>query len=485
MTRLFGPAGNALTGEITANTETYGDQFGPVVRAFGEQYGVLWTSLAQDGSREGIYGQFFEGDGTLSGSELRVNTTTASRQFQPSLASDNHSQLVAVWSSFSGGGNGFDLYAQRFASSQVIPLERITNALPPVQEPNTGLPRLEFPVEAGFGEPVPNAFTLAAGNYNGLFFDKYGVNATSSGYLTVKATAKGGYSGKLLLAGASYSFKGTFDESGWGASVINRKNAMPLNVYLQVDLSGGDALRGGVSDGDWWADLQADRQVFNKLTKPAPQTGSYTMLIRGGQDGPAGDGTGTLKIDAAGAIKFSGVLADGTKISQKSVISKGGYMPLYASLYKGGGVVLGWLEFANQADADFAGQIVWSKRADATATLYPGGFNNGLEVIGSRYNAPATGQKVLNVTGGQLLLSGGPLASTEAVAFVLAANNVVTGDALLKLTFSTKDGTFKGSAAPASGPVSFQGVVLQKAQQGGGFFLNANQSGRVLIRPME
>jgi len=478
--RLYGPAGNAVSGEIAVNTTTYGDQYAPVIRAFGEEYGVLWTSLGQDSSREGVYGQFLNSDGSLAGSEFRVNTTTISRQFQPVLASDNHAQVVAFWSSFNGGGTGFDLFSQRFGADQVIPLERIANSLPPIEEPNTGLPRLDVPDEAAFAEPVANGLALAAGTYHGLFFDKYGVNGATSGYLTVKTTAKGAYSGKLLLGGASYSLKGSLDDSGWAASVINRKGNTPLNVYLQVDLSGGDSLRGGVSDGDWWSDLQGDRQVFSK-SNPTPTAGSYTLLIRGGGSGPLGDGVGTLRVDASGALKFTGTLADGTKVTQKSILTKEGYWPLYANLYKGGGALLGWLKFENEINSDIGGTVVWSKRADPLAPRYPAGFVSSSEVTGSRYVAPTPGQKILNLEAGQLAFSGGTLPANLALPLTLNANGAVSGDASLKLSFSKTQGTFKGSAAPGGVPVSFQGVVLQKANHGGGYFLNANQSGQVKL----
>jgi hypothetical protein len=483
LARLYGPAGNAVSGEIIVNTTTYGDQYAPVIRAFGEEYGVLWTSLGQDGSREGIYGQFLAAEGTLSGAEFRVNTTTISRQFHPALASDNHSQVLAVWSSFHGNGTGFDLFSQGFASSQIIPLERITNSLPPIEEPDSGLPRLAFPEAAEFGEPVPNAFAAAAGTYNGLFFDKQGVNPGTSGYLSVKTTGKGAYSGKLQLAGKSYSLKGTLDESGWGTSVINRKGNTPLTVYLQVDLGGGDALRGGVSDGDGWSDLQADRQVFNKLSNPTPLAGKYTMLIRGGNSGPAGDGTATLTVTPAGAVSLTGMLADGTKITQKVGISREGYWPVHVSLYKGGGVLIGWLQFANELQSDFAGQVVWSKQANPANASYPAGFITGLGALGSRFSTPVAGHRILNLGAGQLTLSGAQLASPLNLSLSLGDNNLVVGEAALKLTFSTQAGTFKGTASPASGAVSFQGVVLQKANLGGGYFLNANQSGKVELSP--
>jgi hypothetical protein len=72
--------------------------------------------MAQDGSREGVYGQFVHNDGSLVGSEFRVNSTTMAQQMQPTVASDGASQFVAVWTSFVGLPNNFDLYAQRYVN---------------------------------------------------------------------------------------------------------------------------------------------------------------------------------------------------------------------------------------------------------------------------------------------------------------------------------------------------------------------------------
>ncbi|MDB6125898.1 MAG: hypothetical protein JWQ71_4891 [Pedosphaera sp.] len=100
------------------NTQRYGDQFAPQISVRGTDYMVIWTSMGQDGSREGVYGQFLTGNGSFSGTEFRVNTTTASQQFHPAIASDNAGRFVVAWSGFTGLQNSFDLYAQRFAAFQ-------------------------------------------------------------------------------------------------------------------------------------------------------------------------------------------------------------------------------------------------------------------------------------------------------------------------------------------------------------------------------
>jgi len=99
------------------NTQTFGDQYAPKISAAGSDYLVVWTSLGQDGSREGIYGQFLYSDGSLAGGEFRVNTTTISQQMHPAIASDGAGRFLAVWTSFVGGAGSFDLFAQRYAST--------------------------------------------------------------------------------------------------------------------------------------------------------------------------------------------------------------------------------------------------------------------------------------------------------------------------------------------------------------------------------
>jgi len=99
---------------VRVNTYLYGDQYAPRISPLGTDYLVTWTSLAQDGSREGVYGQFLRGDGSEFGVEFRVNTTTVSSQMQPAVASDGVNQFLVVWTSYIGAPYSFDLYAQRY-----------------------------------------------------------------------------------------------------------------------------------------------------------------------------------------------------------------------------------------------------------------------------------------------------------------------------------------------------------------------------------
>ncbi len=109
----------------TVNSYLYGDQYIPQISSLGADYMVVWTSLAQDGSREGVFGQFLRSDGSPNGGEIRVNTTTLSQQMQPAVASDGYGRFLVTWTSFGGGVGSFDLYAQRYVnmSQPLLPMD--------------------------------------------------------------------------------------------------------------------------------------------------------------------------------------------------------------------------------------------------------------------------------------------------------------------------------------------------------------------------
>ena len=350
------------------------------------------------------------------------------------------------------------------------------------------VPTLDLPPATGSDEVLPNGFVLAKGSYNGLFYDTNGLAAPSSGYFTAKTTEKGAFTGKLLIGGRSYVVSGQFDAAGNVTRTIARPGASPLTLQLHLDLSGGDQIRGQVSSGNWAAQMVADRLLATP-SKRVSTSGNYTLVIPGETEeakGPAGAGIGTVKVNQGGNVVWSGTMADGTKVTQSSALSKQGLWPLYSPLYGGGGAVVSWIEFANQPDSDLGGPLIWIKPAGAHK-YYPQGFTNELMSTGSSYRAPASGARALNMTEGSLVLSGGGLAQPLVSGLTLGANNRVTPAAgsKLMLSLSPTTGLFKGSAFnPDTGKtIPFQGVLFKKANIGIGYFLGADQSGEIYLSP--
>ncbi len=112
--RAYSPSAAPVTAAFRVNTHTYGDQFAPRIASMPTGQLVVWTSLAQDGSREGVYGQLLK-DGTIAGGEFLVNTTTYLRQMQPAVCADAGNRALVIWSSYQGSA-GFDLFGQRYTA---------------------------------------------------------------------------------------------------------------------------------------------------------------------------------------------------------------------------------------------------------------------------------------------------------------------------------------------------------------------------------
>jgi hypothetical protein len=336
---------------------------------------------------------------------------------------------------------------------------------------------------ANFPALSADTSTTAAGSYYGLVSDtNNGISAPSSGAVTINVTARKNYTAKVLLAGHTFSFSGSLATGSSGSFSANNGSLLKL----QLQQSGPDQIHGSVSNlnAHWSAGLLADRLVFNKTKNPAPSA-TYTMVIPpdpASPGGPDGYGSGTVKVDAAGHVIWAGTLADGSKMSQGSAMSKEGYWPLFNSLYGGRGLLIGWMQFTNQA---VNGTVDWLKPRGTFLKSFSNNFTNTVTATGVIYKKPAHGS-ALNLTSGTLNLSGGTLLGTNTVVcpFTLDANNRVHSSANLKLNIKPGSGLMSGTVIdPLVGRVSFQGVLLQSSTNGFGFFLDSDQSGQVNLAP--
>ena len=339
--------------------------------------------------------------------------------------------------------------------------------------------------------PAAQAFTPMKATYNGLFADTKAVSHKSSGRFVLTTTANGKFSGKLQLGSSRSSVSGQLDANGHARVTAKRSGQSPLTVEFQMGTaSGGDQLAGIVSDGVWVSDLYADRAVFNGKASLAPQMGQYTLVVPANCTNvtePNGDSWASVTVDKTGRVRLTGSLADGTKISQAAVVSRSGAWPLYVPLHNGQGSIVSWMAFAtNTTSEDLCGDLTWTEPAQAKSTCYPAGFVAQKTVSGARYVRPGSGENVLKLANGDLILSGGSLKQTITNHIAIGAKNLVTdtGGGKLNLKFTTTTGLFKGSIAnpDASKPIPFAGAVLQKRNMAVGFFQSANGYGRVVLQ---
>ena len=106
--QIFTADGNMLGAEFLVNTTTLNSQSLPVVTALANgRFVAAWGDLSAtgaDSSVSAVRAQVFNADGSLSGSEFLVNTTTFSSQLNPSLTALADGRFVAVWTDYSQTG---------------------------------------------------------------------------------------------------------------------------------------------------------------------------------------------------------------------------------------------------------------------------------------------------------------------------------------------------------------------------------------------
>lgn len=342
-------------------------------------------------------------------------------------------------------------------------------------------------VQANF---APNPFTALTGNFDGLLTDSSNV---ANGSFKATVSGSGVLTGRLVLNGATYSFKSHLDANGVATVTIARRGLSPLTLTFQLDLSGGtQELTGTLTDGTTTTSITADRASFNAKKNPSQQAGRYTMILAPAAHGdgsrtPQGNGYATLSVKTSGAAVLAGRMGDGTPFSRGGVVTENGSLAVWF-VPKGetkGSSVAGLLTFRGTDVSDLDGTLAWVKAARSKDVYYPAGFATQLPAVGARYAAPQAGSglKALGVdnSGATAGLGDGNLQQPLDVPVNLGTNNqgtmVTPGSPNLSFRINPASGTVTGTFTNGNGLSGIGGVVIQKQNAAFGYFKGSNESG--------
>lgn len=377
---------------------------------------------------------------------------------------------------------------------------------------NANNPRLVFEMQPGMNITanfVPNPFLPVSGVFNGLFFESTNVSTACSGGFTVRVQKSGRYTATFIKGGKRVVANGTFDSTGNASGTAGRgTNAVTFNMQL-LGLNGGDAdkIAGTVTTSEGCtAQLAGDREVFN-AQNPAPLLGNYTLILPLGvsesqtnvttnlvvvTNNPGttneivvtnevvetnivdtvanpGHSFATIAINKQGKARIAGELADGTRISQSTAVSKEGQIPLYVSLYRGTGLLLGWL---NVTASNVSGIVNWER---PSGIAFPNGIDADIEVIGSPFDR--TRVPTIALTNGVITITG-----LEAIPVQFSNNTTLVPSGTNTSGLSLKllpNGLIRGNfmSPVTSKNTLLKGAVLQNMNEGYGFYLGSGTSG--------
>ncbi|MFN4281736.1 MAG: putative Ig domain-containing protein [Alphaproteobacteria bacterium] len=225
------------------NTYFLNDQLLPDVTTLSNgDVVIVWSSLGQDGSSWGVYGQRLEQDGTPVGGEFQVHTSMLDSQIDPSIAELADGGFVVTWSSFGTDGDGFGIYGQRFdADGAMVGSEFHINTIIAGSQDVSSITSL---ADGGF-LVTWNSYDASG---SGVFAQRFDANAAPvGGEFQVNTTTLGSQDGAQVAGLPNGGFVVVWNanatdsgitQDGWGGSVQARiygADGNPVTGEFQVN----------------------------------------------------------------------------------------------------------------------------------------------------------------------------------------------------------------------------------------------------------
>jgi len=103
--RRYAASGSPSSDDFPVNTEIGGlPNFPAVASAADGRFVVAWSSVGQDGDRDGVFVRRYDALGSALGAQFQVNAHTTGAQRAPSVAMRSAGEFVVVWQGEDQGG---------------------------------------------------------------------------------------------------------------------------------------------------------------------------------------------------------------------------------------------------------------------------------------------------------------------------------------------------------------------------------------------
>lgn len=342
-------------------------------------------------------------------------------------------------------------------------------------------------------------FAQIAGSYDGLIEDSGATPGAQAhqraGYLKVKITKSGAFSGSILFAGRKFtpavrrSLSGSMPNLGSAGNnariVVRNKVGAEITLRFQFNGANGD-ITGTADSSDAAEAAFTSNFTLARRTLPTTFAGQFTLLVQPDAtvDSPKGSGYAVVKIKPTGVVTVLGKLADGANLSSSSNFHPDNSFAVYAQPYRitDPGSIRSTILFpvAPLSLGDASGVLAWFKPARAADKYFPLGLTLSRTALVARFTPPAKGALVLafntGADNGHVVLDQGGITMIDQ-NFTLTPRATValntTNPAAVKLKLDAATGLFSGSFldATSSKRVPFLGALFQPDQSGAGYFL--------------
>jgi hypothetical protein len=346
---------------------------------------------------------------------------------------------------------------------------------------------------------LTSAFASGAGKYDGLLVHPQS-SGPNGGYIMVKTSRTGLFTGTLYHAGHKMRIRGGFDANGDFATTVLRYDGVLLDVTMHFEVT-GPRIVGEVSDGNNTSAIRAEFFPYRR-THPAPRTGRYSILLPPSEvrGTPTAVGYAVMQIQINGVVSIVGRTGDGTPFTSSTLLNADGEtFELYSGMYlkKQRGSIYGTIRFVETPEvADFNGPLVWHKPPQTQSHAiqyhyYTVGFQTRIEAIGCKY-VSVSGTPALNLAltapNTSIELSGAMLAAPVVETLTFSPENVFTVQGAnprqMTLKFNPVTGAIRGRFLKENGQrTDIFATIFQKQNLGAGYFFNTHEIGTATINP--
>jgi hypothetical protein len=179
------------------------------------------------------------------------------------------------------------------------------------------------------------------------------VRPESSGSFKIRVTARGAFSGKLMMQKKIYALRGQLDHLGRARVPVLRRPIKPVVLTLDLDLDGMKEIIGEVTDGEWISKLRGGRIVSGAQAQAVLPRGEFAFNSISGETEL---GNGIAQINSA--IKIRGNFFGENTFAATLFPLESGESAVCIFLKGGSPVVLGWLAWRDAARSPLAGHLI-------------------------------------------------------------------------------------------------------------------------------
>jgi uncharacterized repeat protein (TIGR03803 family) len=364
-----------------------------------------------------------------------------------------------------------------------------------------------YTVSDGLGETATATVnvlltTAVSGEYTGVLYDEEPAPSAASplvelaspgerlaaGLARLSVTRRGRLSARFDIGARTVSLSGQLAAardttiSGDRSQLLGTIRPVPAGFEGRITYNGRTLI---LRAGQGFFAAGQSRQPSAFTVRLTPTDVANPIL---GDGLPAGSGYVLIRQAKTARATLVGVLPDGTAFSRASVVDSDGRLPFFSMPYARktglvGGALL--ISAGNDVDAAPDGEVRWQKPLRAKETRFPAGFSTGLTPFGGKYtpgriplNAPTGAKLSLDLTRGSLFA---PAQTQFTISGNRARPDPANNGAKATLSFSAAAGLFSGTFRSDTGTMKFRGAIIQRDNQGIGFFLNRYDAGSALL----